>query len=161
MKMGLRVCLTVIFLLSIVSCNGGVEELEERQKSTEQKLQETKQMQQKAEQIVERKRRIGQPGSPVAPDKQVALSGAVAVWGQQPGTMGSAQGIIVQLYNKDTGRTYSAFVGSDNRFNVAVAPGQYALTINQPGYELYQQEITVDGRLNSQLLRPIGLKNLK
>jgi hypothetical protein len=97
----------------------------------------------------------------VDPNKQVELLGSVAVWGRQPGTMGSAQGTMVQLINKDNGRAYTAFVGSDNRFKVAVTPGRYSLTVNQPGYEMHQEEITVDGRLNSQLLRPIGLKNIK
>jgi hypothetical protein len=159
--MGLRVCFSVILLLSLVSCNGKVEELEERQEAAEKEVQEATQMQQKAPQVVEQKKRIKQARSPVARDAQVELLGSVAVWGQQPETMSSAQGMVVQIYNKDGTRTYSAFVDADNRFKVAVAPGQYSLIINQPGYELYQQEITVDGRLNLQLLRPIGLKNLK
>jgi hypothetical protein len=56
---------------------------------------------------------------------------------------------------------YAAFVDPENRFKVTVTPGKYSLTINQPGYEIHQEEIVVDGRINSQLLRPIGLKNVK
>jgi hypothetical protein len=161
MTMNLRVCFTVIILLSMVSCGSQVEELEDKQRAAEQKLQEAEQMQQKAEEIVQQKANFRQSRSPVDPNKQVELFGSVAVWGKQPGTMGSSQGTMVQLINKDNGRAYTAFVGSDNNFKVAVTPGQYTLTINKPGYEIHQEEITVDGTLNSQLLRPIGLKNVK
>ena len=65
------------------------------------------------------------------------------------------------LQNQDTGTAYMAFVDPENRFRATVFPGKYTLTINQPGYEIYQETIDVDGRVKSKLLRPIGLKNIK
>ena len=159
--MNLRFLLSVIILLSMVSCDSRVSELQEQKKAAEQELEKVKQMHQEAEKVIEQKSRLRPPTSPVDPNKQVELSGSVAVWGRQPGTMGSAQGIMVQFINKDNGRAYTAFVGSDNRFKATVTPGRYSVTVNAPGYELHQEEISVDGRLNSQLLRPIGLKNMR
>ncbi len=159
--MGLSICFTVIILLSVVSCGNRVEELQEQKKAAEEELQTTKQMQQKAEEVVQQKANFRQPSAPLDSNKKVELFGSVAVWGRQPGTMGNAQGIIVQLCNKDKRKSYTAFVDSDNRFKLTVTPGKYSLTINQPGYELHQEEITIDGKLNSQLLRPIGLKNIR
>jgi hypothetical protein len=155
-KMRLKVCFAAILLLMTLSCDSRVDELEEKQETPEQKLQEVQQMHEEAKRAIQQKM---QP--PQHSVQQVELLGTVAVWGKQPGTMGNAQGIMVALQNQDTGKTYTAFVDPENRFKATVAPGKYSLTINQPGYELYQEEITVDGRINSKLLRPIGLKNIK
>jgi hypothetical protein len=159
--MSLRFILSVIILLSMVACDSGGGELREGKKAAEQELQKAKQMHQEAEKVIQQKTNIGQARSPVAADKQVELLGSVAVWGKQPGTTGDAQGIVVQLTNQDKGNLYTAYVEPGNRFKVTVIPGRYSLTISEPGYELHEEEITVDGRLNSQLLRPIGLKNAK
>jgi len=157
--MSSRLILSVIILFAVVSCDSKMGELEERKETAEQKLQETKEMHRQAEKVIQQKTKIGQHGSSVDPNKQVDLFGSVAVWGERPGTMGDAQGIVVYLRNMDKGNVYTAFVGPDNRFKVGVIPGRYTLTINEPGYELHEEEINVDGRLNSELLRPIGLKN--
>ncbi|MBW2172234.1 MAG: carboxypeptidase regulatory-like domain-containing protein [Deltaproteobacteria bacterium] len=151
--MRLKVWFAVILLFVTVSCDSKVEE---KQEIPEQKLQEVQQMHEEAKRAIQQKM---QP--PQHSVQQVELLGAVAVWGKQPGTMGNAQGIMVALQNQDTGKTYTAFVDPENRFKVTVVPGKYSLTINQPGYEFHQEEITVDGRINSKLLRPIGLKNIK
>jgi hypothetical protein len=152
-KMRLKVWLAVTLLLITVSCDS---KMEEKQEAAEQKLQEVQQMQEEAKRVVQQKI---QP--PKHSFQQVELLGTVAVWGERPGTMGNAQGIMVALQNQETGKTYTTFVDPENRFKVTVTPGKYSLTINQPGYELYQEEITVDDRVNSKLLRPIGLKNMK
>jgi hypothetical protein len=68
---------------------------------------------------------------------------------------------MVALQNQDTGTAYTTFVDPENRFKVTVNPGRYSLTINHPGYELYQEEIVVKGTVRSKMLRPIGLKNVK
>ncbi|MBW1743011.1 MAG: carboxypeptidase regulatory-like domain-containing protein [Deltaproteobacteria bacterium] len=151
--MGLKVWFAVILLLITISCDSKVEE---KQEAAEQKLQEVQQMHEEAQRAVQRK--IQPPQHSV---QQVELFGTVAVWGAQPGTMGNAQGIMVALQNQDTGKTYTAFVDPENRFKATVVPGKYSLTINQPGYELHQEEIIVDDSVSSKLLRPIGLKNIK
>jgi hypothetical protein len=153
MKIKRTVWFAVILLLMHVSC-GSKEE--EKQETLKQKSQEVRQMHQEAKKAVQQKM---QP--PQHAVQHVELLGTVAVWGTQPGTMGNAQGIMVALQNQDTGMTYTAFVGPENRFKTTVTPGKYTLTINQPGYEIYQEEIVVDGRIESKLLRPIGLKNIK
>jgi hypothetical protein len=153
MKMTKIVCFAAVLLLMTVSC-GGKEE--EKQAPSQVKPQEVQNLHEKAKKAVEQKM---QPSQHVA--EEVELLGAVAVWGEKPGTMGNAQGIMVALQNKVTGMAYTAFVDPENKFKVTVTPGKYSLTINQPGYEIHQEEIVVDGKINSQLLRPIGLKNVK
>ena len=152
-KMRLKVWFAVVLLLITLSCDSKVEE---KQEAAEQKVEEARQMHEEAKRVIQEK--IQPPQHSV---QQVELFGTVAVWGKQPGTMGNAQGIMVALQNQDTGKTYTAFVDPENRFRATVAPGKYTLTINQPGYELHQEEITVDDRVSSKLLRPIGLKNMK
>lgn len=158
--MCLRFLFSAIIVFGMISCDSRVTELEEQKKAAEHKVQEAKEMQHAAEKAVEQKSEF-EHALPAAADKQVELLGSVAVWGKEPGSMGDAQGIMVQLTNKDKGNMYTAFVEPGNSFKVTVVPGRYSLTINEPGYELHEEEITVDGRLNSQLLRPIGLKNLQ
>lgn len=143
----------VILLLMNVSC-GSKEE--EKQETLKRKSQEVRQMHEEAKKAVRQKMQPAQHAV-----QHVELLGIVAVWGTQPGTTGNAQGIMVALQNQDTGMTYTAFVDPENRFKTTVTPGKYTLTINQPGYEIYQEEIVVDGRIKSKLLRPIGLKNIK
>ena len=142
-----------VLLLMTISC--GSQE-EEKQESTAAKSQEAQQMHEQARKAVQQKM---QP--PQHTVQHVELFGTVAVWGEQPGSIGDAQGIMVALQNQDTGMAYTAFVDPENRFKVTVTPGKYSLTINQPGYEIHQEETVVDGRVNSKLLRPIGLKNIK
>jgi hypothetical protein len=153
MKMKGIAWLAVILLLMSVSC-GSKEE--EKQGASEVKPQEVHQMHEAAKKAVEQKMQ-----QPQHVAEQVQLLGAVGVWGEKPGTMGNAQGIMVAFQNQDTGMAYTAFVDPENRFKVTVTPGKYSLTINHPGYEIHQEEIVVDGRVNSKLLRPIGLKNVK
>jgi len=151
--MRIMVWFSAILLLLTLSC-GSKEE--EKQETSDLKPREVQQMHEEAKRAVQQKM---QP--PQHSVQQVELLGTVAVWGTQPGTMGNAQGIMVALQNQDTGKIYSAFVDPENRFKATVTPGRYSLTINQPGYELHQEEIIVDDRVNSKLLRPIGLKNIK
>lgn len=148
-----KVWIAAILLLMCAACDSKVEE---RQEAAELKTHEVQQMHEEAKRAVQQK--IQPPQHTV---QHVDLLGTVAVWGEKPGTIGNAQGIMVALQNQDTGNTYTVFVDPENRFKATVTPGKYSLTINQPGYELHQEEIIVDGRVNSKLLRPIGLKNIK
>lgn len=143
----------VILLITTVSCGSNEEQ---KQETAEMRTQEARQVHESAKKAIEQK--MHPPQHVVG---QVELVGTVAVWGEKPGTIGDAQGIIVALQNQDTGMSYTAFVDPENRFKATVSPGKYTLTINQPGYQIYQETIVVDGRVNSKLLRPIGLKNIK
>jgi hypothetical protein len=153
MKMKRVVWFAAILFLLNVSCGSKDEE---KQEVSQVEPQEVQPLHERAQKAVEQKM---QPPQHVA--EKVKLLGAVAVRGAKPGTMGNAQGIMVAFQNQDTGMSYTGFVDPENRFKVTVVPGRYTLTINHPGYEIHQEQIVVDGRINSQLLRPIGLRNVK
>ena len=143
----------LIFLMTTGSCGSKDEQ---NQGTAEMKSEEAHRMHETAKKAIEQKM---QP--PQHSVQQVKLLGTVAVWGDKPGAVGNAQGIMVALQHDDTGISYTAFVDPENKFRMTVAPGRYSLTIDQPGYELHQEEIVVDGKVDSKLLRPIGLKNMK
>ena len=84
------------------------------------------------------------------------LKGVVAVWGSEPGTIGSTEGMMVVLNGEDD--SYSEMVDSENWYTISAPPGEYTLVIDELGYKYFEKKVKVVSG-SQRLVAPIGLQN--
>jgi len=166
----IKITLFVILLFFVSGCDNKIEKAKEE---AEAGLKKVEQRDKKAKEIIDEKLRIGAKldnrfEGYIDSDKnkqsdenmstaEGSLIGMVAVWGEKPGSVGSAEGFSVELIN-DEGDSYSESVDSDNRYIITAPPGNYILAVSEAGYENFEKKVTiVSGQ--KRLVSPIGLKN--
>jgi hypothetical protein len=172
----LVVMLFAVFFLFYTACDSRqdetIEEIIESGQKAEAELQKVKEQREQAEEIIQEKFNtmakldsrfegyatsdddsdtMGEPET-----EEGTLKGVVAVWGSKPGTAGSSEGMSVILEGEDD--SYYGTVDADNWYSITAPPGEYTLTINEPGYKYFEKKITVvSGR--ERLVPPISLQN--
>ena len=164
------------FFLFYAACDSrqddAMKAAEEARQEAETELQNVKEQRNQAEEIIQDKLNAGARfdsrfegyatsdnntntmGEPETAEG--TLKGVVAVWGSKPGTVGSSEGMTVILEGEYD--SYYGSVDSDNWYSITAPPGEYTLTINEPGYKYFEKKVAVvSGR--ERLVPPIGLQN--
>ncbi|MFC1493856.1 hypothetical protein ACFL6W_01120 [Thermodesulfobacteriota bacterium] len=165
-----------VFFLFYAACGSNqdeaIKEAKDARQKAETELQNVKEQRAQAEEIIQNKLNTGarldsrfegyatsdnDTGSMSESEtEEGTLKGVVAVWGSKPGTVGSSEGMTVTLSGEYD--SYYGTVDSDNRYSITAPPGEYTLTINEPGYKYFEKKVTVVSG-GERLVPPIGLQN--
>jgi hypothetical protein len=169
--------LVSILLLFSFGCDSRKKEAKEAaekaRKEAEMELEKVKERDKRAKEIIQKKFNTGAKfdsrfkdyatsDEDIESDEELeseegTLKGYVAVWGSEPGTVGSTRGIRVSLRDED-GYYYYGWVDLENWYRISAPGGNYTLIIEEPGYKRFERSVTIEGG-RERLVAPIGLQN--